>query len=464
MSQPIKPDRRDFLRTVGVAGATLALGSAAERAHAKPSQRASNAEQADRSLNSEPRPSTFATAPLETVRIGFVGTGLQGGSHVQNFLAIDGVSIRAICDIDEARAREVAGWVSEAGQERPETYTRGETDWRRMLERDDLDLVFSATPWQWHVPVCVAAMEAGMHAAVEVPAATTVDDCWLLVETAERTARHCVMMENINYGRSELMTLVMARRGLFGELLHAEGAYIHDLRSIKLAGESEGLWRWQHSVEHDGNLYPTHGLGPVAQVLDINRGDQFETLVSMSSPSRGLSLYAQEHLAKDDPRRDARWKLGDMNTSLIKTKLGRTIMLQHDTTTPRPYTRLHHIQGTRATFKGFPDRIYVEGRTEGHRWEDLDSYRAEFEHPLWRRLEKDAAGAGHGGVDYLEDFRLIESLRKGEPLDMNVYDAAAISAAVELSVRSVANGSQPQDYPDFTRGLWKTNPQLPIIG
>lgn len=446
----IGPSRRAVLTGLGAAGATLAINSQGRAAARQPT--------------TQPYGADFRVEPLETVRIAFVGVGLQGGSHVKNFLGIEGVDIRAICDIDAPRAEEVAGWVEADGRARPTLYTRGDTDWERLVERDDIDLVFNATPWHWHVPVCVAAMESGKHAAVEVPAATTLDGCWQLVETAERTRRHCVMMENCNYGRSELMTLVMARKGLFGEILHAEGAYIHDLRAIKLSNANEGLWRWQPSTLLDGNLYPTHGLGPVAQVLDINRGDQFTQLVSMSSPARGLSLWARENLPASDPRRDAEFVLGDMNTSLIQTAAGRTIMLQHDTTTPRPYTRLHHIQGTQATFKGFPDRIYVEGRTGSHRWEDLDSYRDEFDHPLWRKLEKQAAGAGHGGMDYLEDYRLIESLRTGTPMDMNVYDAAAISAAVELSIRSVGQGGRPQAYPDFTRGQWKTNPKLEIVG
>ncbi len=464
-------NRRSFLAGMGLAGGAGLAGVAATSSVGCAVDQGADRGAVDRSTNanavpisSTPRSADFSTAPIDTVRIGFVGVGLQGGSHVRNFLRIDGIDVRALCDIDAARASEVASWVTEAGFKEPSLYTGGDTDWQRMIDQEQLDLVFNATPWQWHVPVSLAAMEAGVHAAIEVPAATTVEDCWRLVEAAERTQRHCVMMENCCYGRSELMTMVMARRGLFGELLHVEGAYIHDLRAIKLSDANEGLWRWQPSTERDANLYPTHGLGPVAQVLDINRGDQFDHLVSMSSPSRGLGLYANEHLSADDPRREAQWKLGDMNTSLIKTKLGRTILLQHDTTTPRPYSRLHHIQGTKGTFAGFPDRIYVEGRQEGgHRWEDIESYREEFEHPLWRRLEEEAAGAGHGGMDYLEDYRLIQALRLGQPMDMNVYDAAAVSAAVELSERSVAQGSAPQPYPDFTRGLWQSNAQLPIV-
>jgi predicted dehydrogenase len=305
-------------------------------------------------------------------------------------------------------------------------------------------------------------MATGKHTAVEVPAAYRVDDCWELVETAERTRRHCVMMENCNYGRSEMMVLNMVRQGLFGELTHGEGAYIHDLRGVKFSLANEGLWRLQHSVSRDGNLYPTHGLGPVAQYMDINRGDQFDYMVSMSSAPQGLSLYAQEHLPPEDPRRRL-YSLGDMNVSLIRTRRGRTIMLQHDTTTPRPYSRINLIQGTRGCFVGYPDRIYIEGRSPDHEWEDAESYRSEFEHPLWRRLEAEAAGSGHGGMDYLEDYRLVEALLAGEPTDMDVYDAAALSSVIEISEKSVAAEAKSIEIPDFTRGLWEVNERLPIV-
>jgi predicted dehydrogenase len=404
----------------------------------------------------------FAAEPLERVRMAFVGVGLQGGSHVKNFLRIPGVEIVAICDVDAPRAEEVAQWVTDDGRPAPELYTRGDTDYERLCERGDVDLVFNSTPWKWHVPACVAAMESGKHTAVEVPAATTIDGCWKLVETAEKTRRHCVMMENCCYGRREMMIFRMVRKGLLGELLHVEGAYIHDLRAIKFSDANEGLWRLDHSVDRNGNLYPTHGIGPIAQCLDIGRGDRFETLVSMSSNARGLRLYAEKHLEAGDPRiRD--YALGDMNTSLIRTANGRTVLLQHDTTSPRPYSRINLVQGTAGTVTGYPDRVYVEGRSEGHSWEELEAYREEFDHPLWTELERDAQGAGHGGMDYLEDYRLIACLRQGAPTDMDVYDAADWSVIVGLSEISVAEGSRPVDFPDFTRGAWKSRTPLGIV-
>lgn len=450
MTEPTS--RRAFL--TAVAGAGVGLLAA---------RRGSAAGRGGKAATAYRPPEGFAAPPLERVRMAFVGVGLQGGSHVRNFLRIPQVDIVAICDVDGPRAAEVGHWVVEADRAAPDLYTRGEEDFRRLCERADLDLVFNATPWRWHVPICLEAMNTGKHTAVEVPAAYRIDDCWELVETAERTRRHCVMMENCNYGRAELMVLNMVRRGLFGELTHGEGAYIHDLRGVKLSGANEGLWRLDHSLARNGNLYPTHGLGPVAQCMDINRGDRFDFMVSMSSNARGLALYAQEHLPPGDPRRRA-YALGDMNVSLIKTRRGRTIVLQHDTTTPRPYSRIHLVQGPRGCFVGYPDRIHVEGRSPDGEWEDAASYRAEFEHPLWRRLEVEAAGAGHGGMDYLEDYRLISALLAGEPTDMDVYEAAALSSVIEVSERSVAAGARPIEVPDFTRGQWERNLPLPIVG
>jgi predicted dehydrogenase len=333
-----------------------------------------------------------------------------------------------------------------------------------MCDRPDVDLVYNATPWEWHVPICVAAMRAGKHAATEVPAAYTLDGCWELVETAERTRRQCVMMENCNYDRPEMMVLNLVRQGLLGDLLHGEAGYLHDLRELKFSTEGEGLWRRAHARRRNGNLYPTHGLGPIAQCMDINRGDRFEYVVSMSSPTRGLELYAAEHFPEGDARRAERFRLGDVNTALIRTVRGRTIYLAHNCDNPRPYSRINMLQGTRGLFQGYPHRVHIEGRSPAHRWEDAEAYYAEFDHPLWRSERVRQASGGHGGMDFLEDFRLVECLRKGEPLDMNVYDAAALSSLCEATERSVAARSRPVDIPDFTRGRWKSQPPLAIVG
>ena len=234
----------------------------------------------------------FAAAPLDRVRIGFVGVGGQGSNHVKNLLQISGAELRAVCDLDREKVERIQAWTKKAGQPEPKGFWRGEIDFKRMCQQEDLDLVYTATPWRWHVPVCLAAMEAGKHAATEVPAALTINECWQLVEAAEKHKKHCVMMENCNYGRREMMILNMVRKGLLGEIMHAECGYLHDLRAEKFSRESEGLWRRDHSIKRNGNLYPTHGLGPVAQCMDVNRGDRFDYLVSMSSNSRGLYQYA----------------------------------------------------------------------------------------------------------------------------------------------------------------------------
>jgi Glycosyl hydrolase 109, C-terminal domain/Oxidoreductase family, NAD-binding Rossmann fold len=400
--------------------------------------------------------------PMDRVKIGFVGIGGMGSVHVMNLLDIPGADIVALCDINVDHAERAKKWVVEAGNPEPTLYTRGETDFVRMCETEDLDLVFNATPWKWHIPVCVSAMENGKHTAVEVPAAMTIDECWQLVETAEKFNKHCVMMENCNYSRNEMRIFNMARLGMFGELLHAECGYLHDLRGIKLSDDGEGLWRYQHSIDRDCNLYPTHGLGPIAQCMDINRGDQFDYLVSMSSAEFGLSMYAKENLPVSDPRHNADWKLGDINTCLIRTVNGRTIYVKHDTSAPRPYSRINMLQGTNGIFMDYPSKIHIAGRSEPHRWEDFKNYE-EFEHPLWKTLSEAGGDRGHGSMDYIEDYRLIQCLREGKPTDMNVYDAAAISSVVELTEISVANKSNSVKFPDFTRGRWKTNPKLEIV-
>ena len=430
-------NRRDFLKMSGAAAVSINLRQA-------------------------PSPATATQKPIEMVRIGMVGVGLQGGAHVENFIKIPGCRITAVCDIREERTEWATKQIVAAGHPPPATFTRGPRDFERLCETADLDLVFTATPWEWHVPVMLAAMKAGKHAATEVPAAMTVDDCWALVEAAEKHRRHAVMMENCNYDRPEMTVLNIVQQGLLGEVIHAEGGYLHDLREIKFEKKDEGLWRRAWSRKIDGDPYPTHGLGPVANCLDINRGDRFDYLVSMSGPSRGLHDWAREHFPAGAPERQEKFVLGDVNTSLIKTARGKTVMVQHCTNLPRPYSRIQTVQGTKGIYSGYPNRLYIEGRGTPHRWTDLAAVRDEFDHPLWKMIEKQAAGAGHGGMDYIEDYRLIQCLRAGTPTDMDVYDAAALSAVVELSVKSTGARSRPLDFPDFTRGRWRTAPKLTI--
>ena len=327
------------------------------------------------------------------------------------------------------------------------------------------------TPWRTRVPAAVAALRSGKHAFLEVPAAITVEDCWQLVDTAEATRRHCMMLENCCYGREELMVLNMCRQGLFGELLHGEGSYLHDLRPW-MTDPARGLsrWRpWEHTVRN-GNLYPTHGLGPIAQYMGINRGDRFDYLVSLSSASRGLADYAERHLPPEHPQRLARYICGDINTSLIQTVRGRTIVVKHDIVNTHPYSRTNLILGTRGVFAGYPNRIAIEGSGNPEEWDlDMGKWYAEFEHPLWARCGKLAAeidrrdGMGHGGMDFVMKWRLVQCLHEGLPLDQDVYDAATWSVIGPLSEQSVARRGAPVEVPDFTRGAWKTTALLGVV-
>jgi len=442
-------DRRDFLRLGSGVAAGLALGSMAH---------------AETSTPPTDPPPDFTVAPIDPVRIGFVGIGKRGPSLLRALLQLEGIEIRAVCDVKEDRVAVGQDMVEQAGRPRPEGYAKGATDFKRMCERDDLDLVMNAAPWEWHVPICVAAMEAGKHAATEVPAAVTIDECWQLVETAERTRKRCVMLENCCYFRRALMVLNMVRKGLLGEMLHCEAGYQH-YRIANNVFDAEGnmLWCGEHEARRNGNLYPTHPVGPVGQWLNINRGDQFDFLVSMSGKSRGLNLYAEKHFGPDHPLAKKAYALGDINTTLIRTVGGCTVTLYHDTQAPRPYDLIYRAQGTNGLFMGTIDKIYIEGRSQPHQWEAIEGYLEEYDHPLWKALETKALGHGHGGADFLTQYRLIQCLRTGAPTDSDVYDAAAWSVIAPLSELSVADRSRPKDFPDFTRGKYRTNAPLGIV-
>lgn len=404
---------------------------------------------------------------LDSVRWGLIGVGIRGSSHVEQLLRIEGCEVTAICDIHPPAVARTIEIVRKA-QRRDPAVVEGRPDaYRRLLDRPDVDAVIISTPWEGHAQQAVDTLRAGKHAFIEVPAAVTVDECWQLVDTAEATRLHCMMLENVCYGRDELMALHMCRRGLFGELTHAEAAYIHDLRwQAKEVTEGTGSWRLAHYETRNGNVYPTHGLGPVAQYLDINRGDAFTRLVSMSSPALGYRDYAAREFPPHHPRNRARYVCGDMNSSLIQTARGRTILVQHDVSTPRPYSRLNLIQGTKGAFAGFPTRIAVEDRTDVHRWQtDMTRWYDEFDHPLWRKVGAIAEKAGgHGGMDFIMLWRIVECLREGLALDQDVYDAASWTVVAPLSEQSVARGGAPVEFPDFTRGAWRTMAPLGIVG
>lgn len=380
----------------------------------------------------------------DEVRVGMVGTGHRAGGLLRNLLKVEGAAVTAVYDADRSHAERARDTVTEAGQQQPQVFDRLED-----FLASDVDLVCIATPWEQHTPFALAAMEAGKHACVEVPAAVTLEECWALVETSERSRRHCIMLENCCYGYNELLVRGMVEAGLFGELLHAEAAYIHDLREHLMV---EKAWRRQSHVHRDGNLYPTHGLGPVAKYLGINDDDRFQTLVSMSSPHHGLEEWRAAHVAKDSEIWNETYRCGDVNTSLIKTAKGRTVMLQHQVVNPRPYDRLNLISGTKGTFCDFPARIYLEDEGGPEEYTDLERFKERFEHPLWTQEGRRAREVGgHGGMDYVMFADIIDTMRRGVAPYMDVYDAAAWSAPGPLSERSVAEGSAPVPFPDFLR-------------
>ncbi len=472
--------RRDFLKTASLAGLGAALAGCASPTGRK--------EIGAVTLPSKivlppdigvtrPRPigqkpvHNLTTAPKEKIRVAFIGLN-RGMTHVNACLHLEFVEIVAVCDLREDRTKSAADACVAKNGKQPVMYSGTENIWEQLVGRDDIDVVYISTPWAWHVPMALKTMESGKHAFVEVAAAVTVDDCWKLVDTSERTQRHCVMLENCCYGENELFVLNMAREGVFGELTHAECAYIHDLRSLLFAFGTEGDWRRDYHWQYDGNLYPTHGLGPVAQYLGVGRGDQFKFLVSMSSPEKGLTKYRDDHNPNGGKHASEKYICGDMNTALIKTELGRSIMIQHDVVSPRPYSRINALSGTGATFFDYPARLainepkqYELEATGSHEWlndADLAKMRKLFTHPLWQKLAERAKGGGHGGMDFVMNYRHLDCIRNGHTPDSVVYDAAAWSCLIEISSCSVATGSMPVTIPDFTRGLWKTLQPLAI--
>ena len=438
--------RREFLAVAGAAGAGLSLLPGTRTGAADPA--VPQAEPGQERLFGLKFP------PLDRVRIGFIGVGSRGSSLLGNLLDIDGVKINAVCDLVSDRVKEAQRRVVAKGQAEPAGYANDETAFEGLCQREDLDLVYIATPWDWHVRMAVSAMKQGKHVAIEVPAAITLDECWQLVNTAERTRRHCLMLENCCYGEIELLVLRMARQGVFGELTHGEAGYLHEARDYLLQDSGPANWRRRFMATWNGNLYPTHGLGPVAQYMGINGGDQFDYLVSMSSREQGLTRRC-ESLPDGHPSRRQPFTCGDINTSLVKTALGRTIMVQFSLVLSRPYSRINLIAGTTGTFCDYPPRLHLDGQPEA--WiTELQPYHEKYGHPLWKRLNATAQqSGGHGGMDYVMNWRLIQCLREGLPLDLTVYDAAAWSSIVPLSIGSVSKGSAPVAIPDFTRGAWR---------
>ena len=403
----------------------------------------------------------FAADPIDTVRTGFIGLGMRGPDAVRRFTYIDGAKVVALCDLEADRVAKSQEILAGRGKPAAAEYS-GEDGWTQLCERDDIDLVYICTNWQTHVEMAVYAMECGKHVAVEVPAAMSVAECWRLVDTSERTRKHCMMLENCVYDFFELTCLNMAQQGLFGEVLHAEGAYIHNLEPFW--DYYHDNWRLDFNQKHSGDVYATHGFGPDCQVLNIHRGDKLEYLVSMDTKSVVGLEVAKEKMGVDT------FANGDQTSTLVKTRNGKTVLIQHNVYTPRPYDRMYQLVGTKGFADKYPNSAFAfepdqiadaaaeYDNLSSHSYvprEVRDSLMAKYKHPIAKEIEEKAREVGgHGGMDFIMDYRLVWCLRNGKPLDMDVYDAAEWSCLGELTAASIANGSKPVKIPDFTRGRW----------
>jgi predicted dehydrogenase len=456
----MKTDRRKFLKSTGLAGIGLAGSSLLQAGTAFVHEREKKTSHPPFNMCG------YAAPKLDRVRIGFIGLGNRGPDAVARMRRIDGVDIKAICDIRPEKVNAVKKSL-EGSIHQPTVYTGSEEEWKKICERPDIDLVYIATPWSLHTPMAVYAMNHGKHVCIEVPAAKTLEECWQLVETSERTRQHCMILENCCYDFFELLTLNMVRQGLFGKILHGEGAYIHNLFEGNFSKTKYyDMWRLKENFRN-GNLYPTHGLGPVAQAMNINRGERMEELVSVSTAdlmmgARAIALAAVDDFYKPYAGRKFR---GNMNTTNIRTNSGYSIHLQHDVTSPNIYSRIYKISGTQGAALKYP----LPGKINfgGEEWLNPTQY-AEMENKYMPAIVRKVGElakqvGGHGGMDFIMDWRTIDCLRNGLPLDIDVYDAAAWSSIAPLSEWSVANQSKPIAVPDFTSGFWKTNQPVDIL-
>ena len=414
------------------------------------------------------------------VRMALIGVGLRGRNHLHLLLQRPDTEVVAICDIDPEALAKARDMIKNAGKKAAKEFTGSETAYKKMLEEDNIDGVVISTPWLWHTRMAVDTMKAGKYAGVEISAANTLEECWDLVNTHEATGMPVMILENVCYRRDVMAVLQMVRNGLFGELIHLECGYQHDLREVKFnngkqpygggvefgdKGYSEARWRTYHSIYRNGDIYPTHGAGPAAQFININRGNRFDYLTSTASKARGLHEYIVEKGGEDHPNADIKFKLGDVITTVIRTVNGETITVQHDTNLPRPYSLGFRVQGTKGIWMDLNDSIYIEGRSQPHRWEPDMAYMEEFDHPLWKKYEAQAVGAGHGGMDFFVINAFVESIKRQAPTPLDAYDAAAWSAITPLSEQSIAGGSEPVAFPDFTRGQWmKRKPVFALNG
>ena len=460
----MKTNRRSFFKIAGAAGAGVISGnlsSCVSKDKAYNSKFSFIEEEANRKHSQLFNMSGFAAPKIETVRVGIIGLGQRGPGAVERLSNIEGVEIMALCDQLADRVDKAQKILASHGLPPAKSYGGDPDIWQELCKSAELDLVYICTPWQLHTPMAVFAMENGKHAVTEVPAAVTLEEAWQLVETSEKTKKHFMMLENCCYDFFELLTLNMARQGFFGELLHAEGAYIHDLRELLFSKTGYvDMWRLRHNQKRRGNLYPTHGLGPVCQALNINRGDRMEYLTSMSSNDFQLYDMAKSLSEKDNFYSEFTTPTyrGNMNTTSVRTEKGKTIMIQHDTTSPNPYSRIHLLSGTKGSARKYPEPGKIAA---GHEWFDdakMEELQEQYTPEIVKRVGEMAKKVGgHGGMDFMMDWRLIDCLRNGLPLDQDVYDAALWSCIAPLSEWSVANRSGSITVPDFTCGSYNSN-------
>lgn len=393
----------------------------------------------------------------DTVNIGVIGISGRGSSQLRELLNCDGVRVPAVCDIYQDRAERGAEIVKEATGETADWYL----DYKELLARDDLDAIMCCTTWITHSRIAVDAMRAGKHVAMEVGGAASIEECWQLVRASEETGKFCMLLENCCYDRNEMAIFNMVKQGIFGELIHMQGGYQHDLRDeISLGRENRHgrLFNFQH---RNGELYPTHQLGPISKVLGINRGNRYISLSSFATKSRGLNEWIKKNKGEDYDIADYAFNEGDVVTTVIKCADGETVVLTHDCSLPRPYSRGYRVQGTKGIYMEDGGVIYLEGQTVDdpnhwtHSWNDAAPYIDKYEHPLWKKYKVDGVHAGgHGGMDYLVLSAFAESVRMDAKPPIDVYDTATWMAVTALSEQSIAIGGAPVPFPDFTNGMW----------
>ena len=413
----------------------------------------------------------FARDKANNVRIALLGVGLRGQNHLELLLRRSDVDVVAMCDVDERMLGMAKDIIAKSGKKMPQVYTGNNYAWKDLLEKEKVDAVVIATPWEWHKPMVIGALDAGLkYVATEVILGITLQDHWDVVKAAEKYNANVMMLENVCYRRDVMAVLNMVRQGLFGELIHLQGGYQHDLREVKFNdgihssghgvefGEkafSEARWRTNHSVYRNGDLYPTHGVGPLAQFININRGNRFLSLCSFSSKTRGLHNHIVKLGGENHPNAKVRFKLGDVVTTSIDCANGETILLQHDTNLPRPYSLGFRVQGTEGLWMDVNHSIYIQDKSaKADEWDEAKAWLDKYDHPLWARWSKETEGAGHGGMDFFVVHSFIESIKKNLPTPMNVYDAATWSAITPLSEQSIELGHQTVEFPDFTSGQW----------